>query len=165
MTNLHIMAYGVDLGFRSLEEFEEDCNLLLSPIQEKSKQYMLEYSLWITPYREDANFVAHPILGEHSEPFFMDYTCDLCQVVVDAASETMERNDGDIRFFVGICFYNDDYPVILEDDDDGIPLLISNLEQWKIISNELDEWQVGDTSDAPFAGYLAAHSDASFPLY
>ena len=165
MTNLHIMAYEVDLGFRSLEEFKEDCTSLLSPIQEKSKQNMLEYSLWITPYKEDSNFTAHPILGEHSEPFLMNHTSDLVSVVVDAADETMARNDGDdIIFYIGICFYNDDYPVILEDDD-GIPLLISNLEQWEIISNELDEWEYGDTSDPPFAGYLAAHRNAPFPLY
>ena len=165
MNKTEIMSFGIDLGWKSIDQFKEDCSLLLSPIQELSKQHMLEYSLWITPYKEDSNFTAHPILGEHSEPFFMDYTCDLCQVVVDAAEETVERNDGDIRFYIGTCFYNDDYPVILKDEDDGIPLLISNLEQWNIIADELDEWEYGDTSDPVFSGYLAAHSDASFPLY
>lgn len=166
MTNLHIMAYGIDLGFRSVIEFKKHCSLLLSPIQQMSRKPRLEYNVWITPYREDSNFVAHPILGEHSEPFLLNHTSSLVSLVVDAASETMERNDGDIRFFVGICFYNDDYPVILEDDDDdGIPLLISNLEQWNIIADDLDEWEYGDTSDPVFSGYLAAHSDAPFPLF
>ena len=162
MTNLHIMAYGIDLGFRSVIEFKKHCSLLLSPIQQMSRKPRLEYNVWITPYKEDSNFTAHPILGEHSEPFLLNHTSSLVQVVVDAAEETMERNDGDIRFFVGICFYNEDYPVILEDD---VPLIISNLEQWETVSNELDEWEVGDTSDPPFAGYLAAHSDAPFPLF
>ena len=164
MKNLQIMAYEVDLGFRSLIEFKKHCSLLLSPIQEKSRKPRLEYSLWITPYKEDSNFVAHPILGEHSEPFFMNHTSDLVSLVVDAADETMERNDGEILFYIGICFYNEDYPVIIEDDD-GIPLLISNLEQWNIIADELDEWEYGDTSDPVFSGYLAAHRNAPFPLY
>ena len=162
MNKTEIMSYGVDLRFRSLEEFEEDCTLLLSPIQELSKQYMLSYTMWITPYTEDSNFEAHPILGEHSEPVFMDKDEDMVSVVVDAASETVARNDGDIRFFVGVCFYNEDYPVILEDD---VPLIISNLEQWNIIADELDEWIVGDTSDPVFSGFLSAHSDAPFIVY
>lgn len=164
MNQTEIMSYGVDLGFRSLEEFEEDCTLLLSPIQELSKQYMLSYTMWITPYTEDSNFEAHPILGEHSEPFCMDRDVDVVSVVVDAASETVERNDGDIRFFVAVCFYTGDYPVILNGDD-GIPLLISNDLQWEHISKELDEWEVGDTSDPAFSGYLAAHKDAPFIVY
>lgn len=164
MNQTEIMSYGVDLGWKSIDQFEEDCSLLLSPIQELSKQYMLSYTMWITPYTEDSNFEAHPLLGEHSEPIFMDRDVDVVSVVVDAASETVARNDGDIRFFVGVCFYTGDYPVILNGEN-GIPLLISNDLQWEHISKELDEWILADTSDAPFTGYLAAHSDAPFTVY
>ena len=162
MNKTEIMSYGVDLGWKSIDQFEEDCTLLLSPIQELSKQYMLSYTMWITPYTEDSNFEAHPILGEHSEPIFMDKDVDVVSVVVDAASETVARNDGDIRFFVGVCFYTGEYPVIL---DDGIPLLISNDLQWEHISKELDEWILADTSDPAFSGFLSAHSDAPFIVY
>lgn len=164
MNKSEIMSYGIDLGWKSLDQFTEDCTLLLSPIQELSKQHMLEYTVWITPYVEDANHEAHPLLGEHSEPFLMNRDIDLVSVVVDAATDTVARNAwADTRFFVGVCFYTGDYPVIL--NEDNIPLLLSNDMHWELIVEELDEWVVADKDDPVLAGYLSAHADAPLIVY
>ena len=159
-----IMAYGITIEWESLRQFKEACKEKLEPVEFISKKNKIDYCMWITPYEEDSSFNAYPILGEHSEPFFMNHKCDLCQIVVEAVTETvLNQEDKNVLFYIGICFYNEDYPVIK--GHDGIPLLISNDLQWEIISNELDEWQVGDTSDPPFTGYCAAHGSAPFPAY